>query len=226
MNYSVDFNNLVIQLTPPLLRETKEIAWLTSLTYPIQWDNINFTEYVYGFTGSTYSPSLTYSVGDRVLWTNNAVYESTGTSSNLSPTFSANWTKTNDLYIGAEERVRYNSQKILLEYALNRFFQVAGTPDVPTGWTGSNHINQIWIENTATNTAAFIMGYTGPYSSNLVNNSLFAETWMGNAPSGFLTTSFTVWVPLALYNQYSNAIFRAYVDEYVLAGMQYIVLSY
>lgn len=225
MNYSVDFNNLVTQLAPPLLRESKQIAWLTSLTYPIQWDNINLSEYIYGASYSTYSSTYGYVTGDRVIWIDNGVYENILSSTGSSPTASTNWVKTNDLYIGAEERVKYNSQKILLEWALNKYFRVIISND-PTGWTGSNHTNQIWIENTPTNTAAFLMGYTGPYSSNLVDNAIYAETWMGNAPSGFLSTSFTVWVPLALYNQYSDAIFRAYVDEYVLAGMQYIVSSY
>ena len=75
---------------------------------------------------------VTYNFGDRVIHTNKCVYECTalnpdGTAAGVlgtSPTDAFGyfyWTKVNDIFIGANERVKYSAQKLLFEYALNKF---------------------------------------------------------------------------------------------------------
>lgn len=219
---------------PPLLRQPTEIAWNTSLAYPLQNDNSLFVEYITGSTYPVFTATTTYSPGNRVIYSNDAIYENLTGSTGVYPDVASGlttWLQINSTFIGAEERSCYNSQKITLEYALNREYQILPFISNQLTWTGANHTNQIYIANNKVKNNRFIMGNSGIYSSTmsitgyveLVQNG----DWMGRTYTGNTLYDFTVWVPnLTLYPNIDNSSVYQYTSNYILAGIMFSVSGY
>ena len=228
MNYNVQFDIVAEQISPPIVRKPSYIAWITVLVSVIQglWDRI-FNLYVLGSTAAAYDPAVTYVVDDRVLFTDRGVYKCILSTTGNAPTNIVYWIKDSDNYIGARERVMYNSQKILFEWALNRNFM---WPHIYQNYP--LHSTGIYIENTPILSNAFLMANSGQLSSVLVNKSLYAQAWLINTPNFSFHSCFTIWVPYALWTPMgiSDAerenIVRNYADDYVISGIQYSVLPY
>lgn len=229
--YNYDSNIVAEQLTPPVLRKSKFSAWLYVIVKPIQilWSQI-FEDYKTGDTLYNLYDSFTlYNFGDRVRWTNNSIYEATyidadgvpQTFSNISPINSNYWTLINDNFRGVDERVKINSQIILLEYYLNKWYNIDSISD------------QIWLQNNTDIITAFLMGNSSQYSSTMPNNSIYSETFMGlNTTYPNVTYDFIVWVPSAVWlsigsndvNRYNNI--ANIVDKYKLSGIKYLIDTY
>lgn len=219
--YDFDIDIVVPNLTPPIKRLPKYLAWLKSLTTPIQtaWNNL-FLDYKKGSTYTYYNSLSTYNIGVKVIYTDNKVYECISTSTGNDCLDQVYWTKINDNFIGADERITYNSQIIIIERALNKWFR---------NLTGTD---QIYIGTNQITTSVFVMAQTGTYSSYMASDSSFSTSYMGEAPSFSSQYNFTVYVPSALYSTLGsnpvnreNAI-RSFVDKYSLAGITYNVNTY
>jgi len=221
--YQIDTTYVGEQLTPPKLRGVKLLAWLQVLLKPLSaLFDISFLGYKTGSLDSDYNSGTTYSFGNRVRYTDKSVYELiVSTSTGVDPTNITNWIKVNDVFIGCDERVKYNAQKLLFEYALNKFFLV------PSG--GS----QIYIQNQTTFVTPFVMGNSGALSSSMPLNSINQINFLGNSytyTSG--TYDYTIYVPISIFTPLGsdnanreNAI-RNFADKYNLAGMTYDVSTY
>jgi hypothetical protein len=226
-----DYDNEIVaeQLTPPALRESKFLAWLYVITKPIQnfWSLI-FEDYKIGSSYSDYSGATTYDFGDRVLWTDKAIYEATYTDadgvaqsfSGEAPSNTLFWTKVNNDFIGVDERIKYNSQLIVLEYALNKWFLNLSATD------------QIYVNTNAITSNIFLMGETGTYSSTMANSSPFSLYFMPEDATFPTQYNFTINVPAALFTTLGtnstnreNTV-RAFADKYVLSGITYNVTTY
>ena len=221
--YTYDTEQVSEQLTPPLLRRTKALAWLYTLTSQIQWLwALVFEDYKDGSVYSEYDNSATYNRLDRVVYIDNKVYECLVNGSlGVNPLNTTNWVKINDNYMGAIERIKYNYQIILFERALNRWFR---------NYTGSN--DQIYITTNQITNQIFVMGFNGSVSSPMALNSPFTTTYMGLNPNFAVQYNMTINVPLALFNTLGstaqdreNAI-RIIANKYILAGITYEVVTY
>jgi hypothetical protein len=74
--YTYDTEQVSEQLTPPLLRRTKALAWLYTLTSQVQWLwALVFEDYKDGSVYAEYDNSTTYNRLDRVVYIDNKVYE-------------------------------------------------------------------------------------------------------------------------------------------------------
>jgi len=226
-----DYDNEIVaeQLTPPTLRESKFLAWLYVITKPIQnfWSLI-FEDYKIGNSYTDFDILVTYNFGDRVRWTDKAIYEATYTNSlgvaesfnGVYPNNTLFWTKVNDNFIGVDERAKYNSQLIVLEYALNKWF------------LNLTATNQIFLNTNTLTTNLFLMGQTGTYSSTMVNSSPFSAYFMPNNATYPAQYNFTINVPSALFATLGNNLtnrentIRSFADKYVLAGITYNVTTY
>lgn len=220
--YNYDNQIIAEQLTPPVLRNSKFLQWLYVITNPIQriYKNV-FSNYKDGDVSSAYDPTVTYNIFDTVIFTDNSVYECivNGTVG-IDCLNTNNWNKINDTYIGMDERIRYTSQTITLEYILNKNFNNIG------------FTNQIYIINNQISSTYFLMGRGAVYSSDLVRVSSSASTFMGTHGSFPIQYNMTVMFPAALYasldsdpsNQ--NLIVRNIVDKYILAGIKYNIQTY
>ena len=223
--FSVDYNNVWQQNTPQVLRQPIQLAWGNVLLKPLQYlHELIFEDYVNGSQYGTFDITSAYTLSNRVIYIDRGAYECiSGTTAGIVPFNSNFWRKINDNYIGAKERVLYNSQKIIYEYALNRWFQ--------TGVNNPYPGNGIYIETLVTDSTTFLLGSDGPNSSDLVSNSIYAESYLGN---GLINNiyDYTIWVPNAVYNALGPNItfrentIRSVADNYNLAGMQYTVSGY
>lgn len=220
--YDIDFSLQSENLLPPDKRKPKLIAFLVAFVAALQiMRDWFFTDYADGFTGDKWDVATGYVVGDKVRYIDRSVYECISTSiAGVLPTDTGYWVKTQDIYIGLRERLRYNSRKMLLEFILNKWFDVDPLP-----------VDQIYITNNNIYGTAFVMGQTGTTSSTMPNSSQYSATFLGNAYN-FGSNAFTIYVPVAVFNALdpdaTNAenIIRAIADKYVIAGMNYDVITY
>lgn len=204
-------------LTPPLLRKAIFFAWGSVIVKPLQYFyELIFNEYADGSNALDYLGATAYVVGDRVVYTDRGVYECILASTGNLPTVATYWRKVSDNYIGARERIKYSSQKLLFEYALNRWFQTSG----------------IYILNLTGVAASFVMGATGAYSSVMPANSSNQKDYLTagyTVPSAF---NYTIYVPTATFDALASNdtdrenIIRAFADRYNLAGLKYNVIKF
>lgn len=220
--YDYNSNTVANQLTPPVLRKSKFLAWLYVLVNPIQnlWSRI-FEDYKTGSVYSEYNALTSYVVGDRVTYTNKSVYECIKASTGNNCLDTEFWVLINDNLFGVDERVKYNSQIILLEYALNRWYLVDSVSD------------QIYIENNTNISNVFVMGLDSQYSSTMSKDSNAMETYMGLAPTyPNVSFDYVIWFPnavwLSLGDSYDNRLnnITNFVNKYNLSGIKYMVDTY
>jgi hypothetical protein len=217
--FNVNFSQLWYDLTPPVLQKGVQLAWGETLLKPLQYlRDLTFEDYANGSSYPSYSGLSAYTTGDRIIFTDRGVYESiSGSTSGITPTDTNSWLLINDNYIGVRERVKYNSQKMLYEYGLNRWFQCSG----------------IYIDNNSLIGSGFLMGNTGPYSSALSNTSVpTSATYLQNTYSGATSNCYTIYVPTPVFNNLAPTnierenIIRSFADTVNLAGMTYNVVAY
>jgi len=228
--YDYNTDTVSEQLSPPVLRTTRFLAWLKVLTSAIQnkWSLV-FEDYKTGNLYTDFDILVTYNFGDRVLWTNKTVYEATYLDSDgvaqsfdgIEPINTTYWTLVNENCFGIDIRIRINSQIILLEYFLNQWFFVDSGSD------------QIYIENNTNVSDVFVMGTSSAYSSTMPKESIYSETFMGLSPTyPDVSYDFIVWVPSVLFTTLGSDYTNRYnsvaqiVDKYKLAGIRYKIDTY
>lgn len=228
--FDYDTDILGEQLLPPKLRQPKQLAWLKTLFRPtIQWlrdfffDSYSTTQSLLPWVILT-----NYNRGDRVIW-GRAVYQCKAANASLIPfnqptggQFSdIYWFKLQDLFIGADERLTYNSQLIKFEYELNKYFLVPSSDP------------QIYITNNFPNLSVFVMGDSGQNSSVMYDNSLLSSAWMYDSASfPIFDGNYTINVPAALFatlgttsTDQENTV-RNFANKYNLAGLMYGVTTF
>lgn len=219
--YTLSVNYISEKLLPPALRKAKHLAWLRVILKPLQtfWKYV-FDDYATGSTYATYNVATSYVRTDRVVHTNKSVYECILASTGNSPDNTTYWVKINDNFIGVDERIKFNAQKIVFEYALNKWFGVPLTDP------------QIYIVNNTVAGSSFLLGETSLYSSNLANDSVYSTTYMGNVYSPTTVYDYTIFVPLAVFNAQGTTTsnretaIRNFADKYNLVGMSYNVVTF
>lgn len=215
--YIISFNLFWEQLTPPILRQVLQLAWGKVLLKPLQYlHDLIFTDYASGGTAVEWDVLDPYVVGDRVYYIDRAVYECIANTTGDLPTDIDFWIKVLDNYIGIRERIMYNSQKIVFEYGINRWFMCAG----------------IYVDNAAVGYAGFVMGGSGEYSSTMYNSSVYSDAFLFNNYTALSVNHFTINVPVAVYtalagnNTDRDNIIKSFADKYVMAGITYNIVSY
>ncbi|MEO6901557.1 MAG: hypothetical protein ABI241_00555 [Bacteroidia bacterium] len=216
--YDLDTNFIGVQILPPPLRTRIHKAWVKMFLTPLMtlWKYI-FVDYADGSIYMPYNNVALYSVGDKIIYADKRVYQCKANCTGIKPSNLDFWFLINPIFMGARERIMYNSQVILYEYALNKYFLVTAAP-------------YIYISNNISS-SFFVMGASSSTSSNMAANSLYSSTYMGINYS-VTSNNFTIYVPSALFATLGtndanriNAI-RAFADQYVLAGINYNVIQY
>lgn len=221
------YNNLPIQY-----RLSKFGLFVQSLLYSISYDYMVFTDY--GFSNlalSHYSSAVTYGEGDRVVY-KFAEYISlqAGNLANNPETATTYWTKINDIFIGVNERVKYNGRKLTFEYALNRYFNTTfRQPDHVETPTNSD----IYISNVPVTSRSFVM-YPSWYLSSIMSPRTSAPEYMLDPPvyTASSTYQYDINIPLAVFNALGTtnpireSIVRNFADRYNETGLIYNVVTY
>lgn len=210
--YAQNEGQMSSDLSPPLRRLPKWLAWLLCLFNPIQWDHdLLFTNgYSDGSSAANWVSGNTYAYAARVVDVDYQVYECknlTGVTSTTNPHLdAANWFKVLDTFIGSRERSYYNGNLLMLEYILNRYFQV-GSIVLP--WSGpikSGANKQIYLVNTNNAVSNFWLsnGSAGALTSFMPNKSNFSQNYLGNAYNAFSKYGFDIYCPSAIATAIGN----------------------
>jgi hypothetical protein len=221
--YNVDYGSLGAELLPPNKRQPRMLAFVRALLSALQYVlNLFLFSYRTGSPMAAWSNVTTYSAGQRVQY-NRSIYESLSNSNTATPTNAAWWRLVQTNFLGVEERMAYSGQKVVIEYALNRYFSTAfvqpgaGTSDIYlTTNTPPVYPFIVGAVNASTST-------TYPtYSTEMVLNSY---SFTGNY-------RFTIHMPTAVYTALSSVsaardkIVRSFADNYVPAGIAYNIVTY
>lgn len=225
--YDIDYNDLVFNVTPQTRRKPRFISWLLSLLAPQKnVSDLFFDVYVGGATYPYFNPLVTsYPKGTRVTFLG-AIYEAQiVVLGGALPTNTNYWTQIVADYRGVNERVRYNSQKILLEFILNKWFNTTWLqPDDPFNPTRP----EIYVDSNLTDNQVLTSYYTENAESNVYYYDSLTYAYVLNTYT-FNQPAFTIfipsWLPIALGVDANNQI-RAIADKYVIAGITYDIQTY
>ena len=221
--YDIDFSRLAPQMLPPDKRFTRIVAWVKILLSPLQYlRDIWFGSYRTGSDATAWVNSNPYPKYALVKYSNKIIYESLVDNNTALPTDVNYWRVAQLNFIGLSERILYNGQKLVLEYALNKWF---GTTfrQPPTQ-------SDIYILNNTISVQSFRVGLTEQDSSLVGLNGSSEYVKLVEAFS--VTTNFSINCPVAVYEALdptllnNEKIFRAFVDLYVPAGVTYSIITY
>lgn len=221
--YDIDYKEKVRQLLPPDKRKPIMRAWLNALMVPMQWlRDLWLGDYRIDSSGLPWINTTTYSIGDRVTYKGSA-YESI-VAGNLgnTPTDQTKWAVVQQNFIGVFERVLYKGNKLLFEFAINKFFG--------TVFRQPNNVSDIFITVYPKPPSVFVIGESEPFSSKIFTNT--SSEFIVDAYSFSTYFNMTIFVPLAVFNALDidplnrEKIIRNFADRYIIAGIKYNVLTY
>jgi hypothetical protein len=220
--YDIDYSKYAVQMLPPDKRFTKQVAWVKILLSPIQYlRDLFFGSYRTGSTVSIWVNSSPYSKYAQVIY-NKIVYESLINNNSDLPTVTTSWRVVQPNFIGLSERILYNGSKVVLEYALNKWFG--------TVFRQPNNVSDIYITNNSISISPFRVGGLESISSTV--NNLTSSEFIMQSYTLTVTANFTIHCPVAVYNALDTGminnekIFRAFVDRYIPAGVTYSITTY
>lgn len=171
--FNIDFENLKENVLPPNYRTVVHSKWLQAFMDVMQYlRNKILGDYRTGSYYSTWSAG-TYNIHDRVMF-EQVVYESLEDGNTDQPP-SSKWAVWLPSFIGADERKYFNGQKVVLEYALNRYYG--------TTFRQPPLVSDIYIDNLGSSIVGFVVGIDEAYCSTVAQTDVNGLTdW------NFLTT--------------------------------------
>jgi hypothetical protein len=212
--YSINFNQQANDLMPPDKRKPPNLLLSQSLFSSLQWmRDLLFGSYKVGSTAPQYSPGA-YNQYQQVLF-KKQVFESLIDNNNDVPTTS-NWRLIQSNFIGVDERIKFNNQKCVFEYALNKRFggQFRMLP-APTP-------ADIYISNLPPSVVGFRIGKT-------VGSTIGQTTSSDTIGSPFpfqKTAGFQINFKASLFALTSNQEVRDFADLYNAIGINYNIITY
>lgn len=215
--YSTDYNDFAIQMLPPNYRLPAHEAWAKAQLVPSVWVNDNFfKDFMNGSSYSQYSALTTYGYQDRAI-SDRAVYESLQTN-NIGNALTDTdwWIKVQDNYIGVYERIAYNSTKLVLEYALNKWF--GGTFRQPP------NTSDIYVTKNATLIQSFVVGLTEVLSSSVGIPT--SDGYVGNTTVYGSNADFSINIPTSLYPAGGDEEIQQFVNNIIAVEATYDITQY
>lgn len=220
--YDISYAQQVIELLPPDKRFKNITAYLTDcMKSTVQFLRDAFLgDYRLGSTAPAYVAG-TYGIGQKIIY-NKGEYVSLIPNNTDAPTVISSWYLVFPNFIGVTERQQYNGQKVVLEYALNRWF---GTTFRQPG----AGLSDIYLSNNTKSIAVFISG--GPNNSSSTYGDHSTEFSI-NSYSFANFVNLTINVPSAVYNALDanplnrDNIILSFANKYILAGITYTIAVY
>lgn len=164
--FDITFSNLKDNILPPNYRTAVHKFWILTWTNVIQY----LRDRVLGDyrTGSNYPEwtAGTYAIHDKVIY-NQVVYESQEDGNTDTPP-SSKWAVWLPSFIGSDERKYLNGQKVVLEYALNRYYG--------TTFRQPPLVSDIYIDNLGSSIVGFVVGVDEAYCSTVAQTDVAGLT--------------------------------------------------
>lgn len=226
--YTISYDQKAVELLPPDKRTPKQLAWIKAMFGQLKYlrDAI-FTYYKGGIiTYNSYYVNpweSTFSGGypiDQPVKYGEAVYVSLKNGNTSVPT-SSDWLLIQENFIGVDERIMFNANKLVLEYALNKRFD--------TTFRQPNGQSDIYIVKNVIPIFPFTIGYEDVESSVVFNG---ATNPMINGYTFGNYVNFTIMIPSGVYSQIdptpatANFIVQNFVDKYNTIGLTYDIQTY
>lgn len=212
--FDINYFAKAIEWMPPFKRFEINVRWVQSLLKPMQY----LRDKVLGDyrTGSAYPQWVAsiYNKGDRVTF-KQIVYESLENANSDAPP-SAKWVTFLPSFIAVDKRIKFNGQKLVLEYALNQRFG--------TSFRQPNLVSDIFITTTSFVVVGFVVGETEAESSS--NGQTMSSDAIGYTYPFQHVSNFTINIPVAVYATISEAEVRGFVDKILPAGLNYSIATY
>ena len=223
-NYNFDLNTFTKNMLPPNKRLSVFEAFMRVIVKPLQWlhDNL-FTYYKEGTSFPDYNALTAYVVGDYVTYKDKGVYYCIAATTGNAPGNTTYWYKIQDVFLGISERIQYQPQILVFEWALNRFF----------GQTFVNppSVNPIYIQTNAIDVNTFFVG-TIDFSTAQIPLSLGNNNFIGDSSAAVKIYSFTINYPTGLpaslgltTNEFENLL-KQQADKIKAAGTLYDLNAY
>ncbi|MGL4362005.1 MAG: hypothetical protein ACRCSG_01760, partial [Cellulosilyticaceae bacterium] len=133
------------------------------------------------------------------------------------------WYKTQDNFVGIDERMKYTSQKIIFEYALNKWFG--------TTFSQPPLVSPIYIVNN-NNTGVFLVSETSINTSQVGLYDSDTFDFVGLEPNYYETNTFTINYPstlptiLSITTQLLEQQIANIADKIKISGTTYNIQSY
>ena len=228
-SYDCTYSLQAKRLTPINKRLGVRLAVDESISSPIQWNHDNFFDkFLNGDDSIDYNPVTAYVRYDRVNY-QNKIYECLEDCTGIEPTNTAYWYKALDDFRGANERMKYNFQRLNMEYMLNRWFK--------TTFVQPNALDtrsDFWIESNTRDSNTFYVGedsyYNGVFHTAAVPEfSTQSDDYIGEDASFPVGANFTVYYPLGVIDLTSNPLYYqmvALTNKYKIFGSTVAYIAY
>lgn len=209
-------------MLPPDKRFTRSVAWVRILLSPLQYlRDLYFGSFRTGSTAPQWVNTSPYAKYAQVKY-NKIIYESLKANNSDVPTTVASWRVVQFNFIGMSERILYTGNKLILEYAMNKWFGTVfrQPPNVSDIYIGTNSVPIPVFRSTSVETGSSVV-FTDGSVEYIINQFNFTVQY-----------NFTINCPVAVYNALdptlvnNENIFRAFVDRYVPAGITYNIQTY
>lgn len=217
--YDTDFNQQAIDQFPPDKRDPQPLALMQALLSAAQWcRDLVLGSFKLGSTATAYSPGA-YALYDQVKY-GKSIYECTADGTTNDPTNTNDWRLIQPNFIGVDERIKYNGQKIVLEWALNTEFDGVFRQPV----TGIN--SDIYIENIPASLAGFRIGEDESGTDVSSIGQTTSSDSIGGTYPFVQINNFQINFPVALYALTNESAVRNFVDKYIPVSLNYIIVTY
>ena len=230
--YYIDWNLYVQNLLPVSKRLSRFISFGKVLVSQIKWLHTNLFTYFYDGTSFAYwDSSVSYTKGTYIKGLDKSVYYCIATAPAGKTVYDINfWIPINKEFIGAKERIKFTSQKVVFEYALNKWFDYSFVNPPLQSSLNSVANNTIYITTNSVNVNIFVVGQNLTNSST-VGIGVDSKFYVGLPPSDYNQNDFTInydggLVPSYLTNTSFENQIRSFADKIVLAGIKYNIQAY
>lgn len=222
MTPSVDLSKTAVELLPPHKRLPNFIAWLLSCYSQITRNNLRFSLYQNGSNAPNYNDANNYSIGDLVNY-KRKIYIALDDDPVGFPDISNKWELLLENFIGAKERSKYTFNKIVLEYALNRYFQ--------TTFRQPPAQSDIYITREAIVDKSFTVFSSEQYSDSVFLGDSTGYIYSDEIFAVASTYTFVIHIPSSIFSTLGSQVLaestvRKFVDNYVRSGIFYKIITY
>ena len=214
--YDINFDLQAAELLSPDKRDNNYLWLVRSLLTSLKWcRDLLFSSYKIGSKAQPYATGH-YKIYDQVIY-NKAVYYSL-IDFNIDLPTAPTWLKIQDNFLGIDERVKFNGQNIVLEYALNQQFGGTFRPQ------GSSSSSDIYLTNAPFTAAGFRIGQSEAFSTSV--GQTISSDQIGLRYSFIQVSNFQISIKASVFALTNEQTIRDFVNNYIPVSLNFIVIPY
>ena len=203
-----DFKLLISDALSPDKRTPKTANVPFVLADEVQLNNDNIFDTYKDFQTIADWSAGVYPLSAKVTY-GRAIYQSVINNNTTTPTVTDKWRLISPNFLGTDYRLKVDGSKMILEQALNDWFNASG----------------IYIDTNSQGLGVFLVGISEDESSLVFSNK--SSEQVINAYSFAEQFNCTIFVPIAVHTAIGgDVIVRNFADRYINAGITYNIQTY